>query len=307
MLIKTILSNSDSIDNVFNPSNADTHVSTFNQSNQINIMSSNTNSNICGKDNYNKLNFQSISKPEKRKLTIEEELEKIQKKRESESINNPILSAIRSTVISKELSINKNSNNINNNNSISNTGNSIFKFDSSKIQQNVFSSSQSFIPTRQVSSLSKKTDGLFKYTLPAKNSQNIINIASLTPSQVREQHKSFKMVGKALIDSTNLMKYAPKPEQEVLKLMPTTNSSSSNKILQQEIDSLLSRKSINTEEEDCQWFEEYSKKLNKLSQREFMEEKISQLHHINVKAFQVVHNYWNQIYINKIICYLVIV
>ena len=270
-------------------------------------MSSNTNSNICGKDNYNKLNFQSISKPEKRKLTIEEELEKIQKKRESESINNPILSAIRSTVISKELSINKNSNNINNNNSISNTGNSIFKFDSSKIQQNVFSSSQSFIPTRQVSSLSKKTDGLFKYTLPAKNSQNIINIASLTPSQVREQHKSFKMVGKALIDSTNLMKYAPKPEQEVLKLMPTTNSSSSNKILQQEIDSLLSRKSINTEEEDCQWFEEYSKKLNKLSQREFMEEKISQLHHINVKAFQVVHNYWNQIYINKIICYLVIV
>ena len=145
------------------------------------------------------------------------------------------------------------------------------------------------VPQRVISKLSQKTDSKVEYKrnqLPSNSSNK--KDESAIRHQLSDQYKGkvFQKVGDCLIDKINLMKNAP--SNEVKSQSPCAINAQNKASLDKEVEELLGKRSLHSEEADDEWFATYSKRMKQLSQREYMQEKAASIQKVHIKAFQCV-------------------
>jgi hypothetical protein len=134
-------------------------------------------------------------------------------------------------------------------------------------------------------------------SVPLSTNTSVKDSKTLINHTLNIQGKDYRMIGNSLMNFDNMLANAAKEEaqrSESLRLKQLQQQPQANKMQQQqekkqklydEIENLLNRKSTHDDEANEEWFSQYDKKIKKLSQQEFMQQRKEVLQMVEVPAF----------------------
>jgi hypothetical protein len=115
------------------------------------------------------------------------------------------------------------------------------------------------------------------------------NQPNLITQRINNKNNNKRMIGNIMIDekklnqnsNSGIKKQKTNTQIDIIKRKK-------DELIDKEIESLLSRKSTHAKDAEDDWFDSYGKKLDKLAKREFMVNKESSIHSIDIDGFYCV-------------------